>query len=148
MRIKKFNEDKLEQWEITDIYNDINDILDNYTTYLVDNGFKFKVDFPYSKGSDMVRIILYSKDEQPYNWVDIKDDFMPLCEILSKSYKIYAIDILSDYYHTYDLDDILNDKLKLVSTTSIKFIDINITLVSKVKKPGLISRFKSFFKKR
>ena len=43
MRIKKFNEDKLEQWEITDIYNDINDILDNYTTYLVDNGFKFKV---------------------------------------------------------------------------------------------------------
>lgn len=145
MRIKKFNEDKLEQWEITDVYNDINDIIDNYSTYLVDNGFKFKLEFPYSKGSDMARISLYGKDEKPYKWVDVKDDFIPFCEILSKSYNIFAIDILSGDYHTYDLDDILNDKLKLVSTTSIKFIDINITLVSKVKKPNLISRFKSFF---
>lgn len=29
--IKGLNEGKLEQWEITDIHNDVNDILDNYS---------------------------------------------------------------------------------------------------------------------
>lgn len=109
--------------EITNNTNDIRDKCNLYLVYLIEKGFRIEVkyfkDYFYS-------ISLYNKQDRritkiPFEWSDIKLDFIPFLNAINQEYKITGGD-LSFYGDTNRsiptqrvLDDMIINNLKIKS---------------------------------
>lgn len=122
--LKKFNEsvqdDKVEE---------LKEFCNSSLAYLIDDGYS--LDFYWSKFGEYVDIIFVKKvntgryPTQPFNWIDVKYDYIPFLESLSKKYNIHGwvpisnpefVEVLFEMRNIrslkYTVKDILNDDLK------------------------------------
>ena len=172
MIIKRYNEDILDgyipqEWELNNVElaQEVSDLFQQYSTYLIDNGFDFDIRIVGEYNNPYLSITLfkpkkngniYSSNE--FKWADIKEDFSQICYLLNNTYKITEIVIRRDINTPEDFkndESVIKYDINYIDKISenkvIRTIEIKIPAYSKPKvvhkKKGLLDRFKDFIKR-
>lgn len=140
--LKKFNESK---------GNDIKEFVDNYLSYLLDEGFETIIDLEkdpdaISFSTDLHLLIpnndlsdegTYSSFGKIFYWDDIKDYFIPFILMFIEEYSFSTLKILSKgggsrtFRKGGGLENLLNDNFSLDED---EIIEVVITNIKKIKK--------------
>jgi hypothetical protein len=141
--LKKFNESVQD-----DKVGELKEFCNSSLVYLIDEGYS--LDFNWSKFGGYVDVIFSKKTNtgryptSPFNWIDVKYDYIPFIESLSRKYKVHRwvpisnpeyVEVLFDMRNIrslkYTVKNILDDDLKNTPNYSrVTWVDhdnINIT---------------------
>jgi hypothetical protein len=121
-------------------FSDFKKFCEDSLAYLIDDGFRVKVD-----AEDITLSILIHKFSFPnwtkFTWDDVKDDVIPLLEVLKEKY--YFNENISftgedlyynNFYLSYKYDDILNDNFPLGKDVDYHRKDNKIIKIEIIKK--------------
>lgn len=136
--LKKFNENNNKE-ELIKFCND-------YLSYLLDDdAFEYKIEQPAPIFEISYEITLKRKDNDKFEWDDIKDYFIPFTNVLNDEFYLIEIIFYKDYAKpsygtgiktknsdTIDIDSILNDSLTEKEKEYIT--EITLTLNDKFKR--------------
>jgi hypothetical protein len=123
--LKRFNESLRKGLEDKE---KVDKLVSEYLAYLTDAGYHIRLQearlISNDTASPLNRFITVNfKNDNVFNWYDIKYDFIPFLEVLPKHFSIKKVD-----FHTldwnkseYSLDDLVEDK-KEVTNEDLKYI--------------------------
>jgi hypothetical protein len=150
--IKTFNEAITYNGFDENFQEELKDFCEMGLTYLLDDTAALFVtnindwDEYSSWKEDLHKIVLHLI--YPKKWDEIKDQVIPFLIRLNKKYEVNSLhlDTTLSYNGKYKIEDLINDKTKFNSTSSIYEITLYIEDYKREKPKGVMSKIKSFFK--
>lgn len=121
--IKRFNES---------IKDDIEELCNNYLSYLIDMGFTIEIYRSPIWITNMTIVKKNGSNIDRFNWIDIKDDFLPFLEILKNEYVLDNYMQFSGYEPMTNLGDytksigIYQEVENLPNNVSCRYISLKI----------------------
>ena len=109
--LKKFNESK----EFTD---EVRDFCEENLAYLLDDDYHIECSNKRINSDNLIKINLYRYRGNYFNWIDVKNDFLPFLELLKSKYtlvKPYKMDGIKFHKKADITFDTLNGLLRYES---------------------------------